>query len=176
MFHCHLPHHMMNQMVSMVGPMTHTSSGMHSGMGMEEGMGIIREGHAMSEELGPSLGRAIGMSTFEKATSHLVGVQENQQHQHDAQMASMDAQQVPGYPQDMWMPMDEMFIKPETHGLRSGWTAAMIGMMSLVRVLPPDRYEEVMALVREGRKKPEKQPSHQPARNESSNGPLSWPL
>ncbi|HSE40057.1 MAG TPA: copper oxidase, partial [Acidobacteriota bacterium] len=46
MLHCHLPHHMMNQMVSMVGPMTHMGSGMHAGMGMEEGMGMIKEGPA----------------------------------------------------------------------------------------------------------------------------------
>ncbi len=166
MFHCHLPHHMMNQMASMVGPMTHVGHGMHSGMGMEEGMGMVRQDHALAEELGPSFGRAIGMSTFEKATSHLVGGQESPQHH--AQMVSMDAKQVPGYPQDMWMPMDEMFIKPETHGLRSGWTAAMMGMMSLVRVLPPDRYEEVMALVRRGRKEPEKQPSHHHERQNPS--------
>ena len=161
MFHCHLPHHMMNQMVSMVGPMTHMGSGMHSGMGMEEGMGMIREGHAMAENLGPSFGRAIGMSTFEKATSHLVGAQQSQQHQHHGAMEGMDPKQVPGYPQDMWMPMDEMFVKPETYGLRPGWSAGVMGMMSLVRVLPPDRYEEVMARVREGRtEEPREQPSH----------------
>ena len=146
MFHCHLPHHMMNQMVSMVGPMSHVGSGMHSGMGMEEGMGMIREGHATAEELGSSLGRAIGMSTFEKPVSHAVAAQKSQQHhQHGMQMVSTDAQSVPGYPQDMWMPMDEMFIKPETYALRKEWSGAMMGMMSLVRVLPPDLYEEVTA-------------------------------
>ena len=150
MFHCHLPHHMMNQMVSMVGPMTHMGPGMHSGMGMEEGMGMVRQGAALAEELGPSFGRAIGMSTFERATSHLVGVQESQQHQHH-QMADMDAKQVPGYPQDMWMTMDEMVEKPETYGLRPTWTGGVMGMMSLVRVLAPDMYEEVMTRVREGR-------------------------
>jgi manganese oxidase len=37
MLHCHLPHHMMNQMVSMVGPMAHAGHGLQTGGGMEEG-------------------------------------------------------------------------------------------------------------------------------------------
>lgn len=139
MFHCHLPHHMMNQMVSMVGPMSHVGSGMHSGMRMEEGMGMIGQGHAMAEELGPSFGRATGISTFEKSTSHLVGAESRHPHQ----------PRVPGYPQDMWMPMDEMFKKPETDGLRKGWSGSMMGMMTLVRVLPPTMYEEVTAKIKE---------------------------
>src|SRR5262245_3043809 len=65
MVHCHLPHHMMNQMASMVGPMTHSGAGMHSGMGMEEGMGIVRNSGATSEELGPSLGRGTGLAAHE---------------------------------------------------------------------------------------------------------------
>ena len=50
MLHCHLPHHMMNQMVSMVGPLSHVGTGMHTGLGMEEGMGIWRNGNALSEK------------------------------------------------------------------------------------------------------------------------------
>src|SRR5919108_3825880 len=72
MLHCHMPHHMMNQMASMVGPMAHGGRGMHAGIGMEEGMGMLRQGHALAEENGPSLGRAIGLGTdFEKATTNL---------------------------------------------------------------------------------------------------------
>ena len=151
MFHCHLPHHMMNQMVSMVGPMTHLGSGMHSGLGMEEGMGIIRDAHALSEDLGPSMGRAIGLPNRERETTHLVGREGTSQHQHAESQQAQDPWRVPGYPQDMWMTMDEMVQKPETHGLRPGWTGAMMGMMTLVRVLPEEMYEKVMALVREGR-------------------------
>ena len=67
---------------------------------------------------------------------------------------------MPGYPQDMMMVMDEEVAKPETWGLAPGWTASMMGMMTLVRVLPPDKYEEVMTRVRSGRT--EKPPmSHQ---------------
>ncbi len=89
MLHCHLPHHMMNQMVSMVGPM-HGS--------------------------GPGTA-------------------------------------VPGYPQDMWMPMDELAgAKPELIGLPQGWTGAMMGMMTLVRVVEPDVFDRIEKLRAEASK------------------------
>ncbi|HLG16168.1 MAG TPA: multicopper oxidase domain-containing protein [Blastocatellia bacterium] len=192
MLHCHLPHHMMNQMVSMVGPMAHLGHGMHTGMGMEEGMGVVRQGHALSEDLGPGLGRGMGMTTREKSVSNLVGQTSKQEGPGvppaQAQPAyacpmhpevrsdkpgscpkcgmtlvleQAGAKRVPGYPQDMWMPMDEAVVKPETYGLPPGWTGAMMGMMTLVRVLPPDKYEEVMTRVKEGRTEaPKKKPEH----------------
>jgi len=49
----------------------------------------------------------------------------------------------------MWMPMDEDVTKPETFWLPRDWSAALGGMMTLVRVLPPDKYEEIMGLVKE---------------------------
>jgi hypothetical protein len=152
MFHCHLPHHMMNQMVSMVGPMSHLGSGMHAGMGMEEGMGMIRDGHALSEDLGPSMGRAIGLPNRERETSHAIGQTGHGQH---GGAPGQDPYSVPGYPQDMWMTMDSMVEKPETYGLRPGWTGGSMGMMTLVRVLREDLYETVTALMREGRTRPE---------------------
>lgn len=85
MLHCHLPHHMMNHMVAMVGPMQ------------------MRHG------------------------------------------TSDDAPQVPGFPQDMFMAMDEMVEKPETRGLRPTWTGGMMGMMTLVRVLEDDLYDAIQA-------------------------------
>jgi hypothetical protein len=161
MLHCHLPHHMMNQMVSMVGPMAHVGHGMHTGMGMEEGMGIVRQDHAISEELGPSLGRSLGVAaTREKETSNMVA----QHEQHAAALDQEAKKRVPGYPQDdmmIMMQMDEAVAKPETYGLAPGWSASVMGMMTLVRVLPPDLYEEVMTRVREGRvEPPQQQPGH----------------
>jgi len=44
------------------------------------------------------------------------------------------------------MTMDEMFDKPENFGLRPGWSGYMQGMMTLIRILPPDQYEHIMAL------------------------------
>ena len=89
MLHCHLPHHMMNQMVTMVGPMSH------------------------------------GAGAYP--------------------VDDPDKKKVPGYPQDMWMNLDaQVRPKAEHHGLRSGWAAAMMGMMTLVRVLPPAQFDEIM--------------------------------
>ena len=59
---------------------------------------------------------------------------------------------IPGYPQDMWMPMDELYDKPETNGLRAGWSAAMMGMMTMVRVLTPAQFDEIERLKKEPRK------------------------
>src|SRR5437667_1794978 len=41
MLHCHLPHHMMNQMSSNVGPMTRLRKVMPAGVSMENGMGML---------------------------------------------------------------------------------------------------------------------------------------
>ena len=161
MLHCHLPHHMMNQMISMVGPMAHVGHGMHTGMGMEEGMGIVRGGNATSENLGPGMGREMGISADrERATSATVG-----QHEQHGTAPNQDTKKnVPGYPQDdmmMTMFMDKEVAKPETNGLAPGWSAGLQGMMSLIRVLPPDKYEEIMSAVKEGRvEQPRPQQEH----------------
>jgi hypothetical protein len=42
--------------------------------------------------------------------------------------------------------MDEVVVKPETHGLPKNWSAAMMGMMTLIRVLPDKEYDEIMAM------------------------------
>lgn len=103
MVHCHMPHHMMNQMVSLAGPMVPSA---HAKM--------------MSSS-------TIGLYPVDDAAKKAV----------------------PGYPQDMWMPMDQMFDKPETFGLRKGWSGGMMGMMTIVRVLPPDRYDEIQRRIQE---------------------------
>jgi manganese oxidase len=162
MLHCHLPHHVMNQMSSTVGPMTRRS-GMPAGAGMEPGMGIIRGGGATSEENGPSIGRGMGVgSMLEQTTSNAPLAQRqiresmpSAQAMPPAQMqqaeVSKDADSVPGFPQDAFMEgpamaMDAMVEKPENDGLRPGWSGFMQGMMTLVRVLPPDRYNRIMEL------------------------------
>jgi hypothetical protein len=55
----------------------------------------------------------------------------------------------------MWMTMDDAVARPETHGMAPGWTGAMMGMMTVVRVLPPDRYADIMARVRSAPAEPE---------------------
>ena len=180
MLHCHLPHHMMNQMVSMVGPMAHAGQGSQTGKGMEEGMGVVTQGHALSENLGPGMGRGMGMTTQERNVSNAVGPQGEQHEGHGQQSQEQGKgaqvqpgqqltvgdesarRRVPGYPQDMVMFMDKEVAKPETYGLPPGWTGSFMGMMTMVRVLPPDMYEEVMRRVREGIvEAPQAQPNQQ---------------
>jgi manganese oxidase len=152
MLHCHMPHHNMNHMASMVGPMT-SMQGMPMGMSMENGMGMVTRGAPFDKEHGPSLGRGIGLGAdFEKATTNATLAQQSQaadrqhsQHQHHPHQQPPPSQDVPGYPQDadMGMEMDDDVAKPENVGLMKGWSADMMGMMTLVRVLPAKQYQEI---------------------------------
>ena len=158
---------------------------------MEEGMGIMLEGHATSEDKGPSLGRGMGVGatmkerttngplSTEKAEQMMQSMQHEQkignehgemQHgemQHGQMNMSPDispnANSVPGFPQDAYMEgpmmaMDQMVAKPETYGIRPGWSQFMQGMMTFVRVLPPDKYQEVMSRVRQKQPQPDQRP------------------
>ncbi len=180
MLHCHLPHHMMNQMSSNVGPMSRRGIGMPMGVDMNQGMGMLQgtPGAPLGDDYGTSLGRGMGVgSTNEqpvantplsagKAQAAMGGMQ------HDmSQMGGMegmdhgnmqinsdiakDANRVPGFPQDAYMEgpmmaMDKMVDRPQNYGLRPGWSGFMQGMMSFVRVLPPDQYDKVMEQIRQG--------------------------
>ncbi len=149
MLHCHLPHHMMNNMVSMVGPMTHVGHGMHTGGGMEEGMGIVNKSSATDEDLGPAMGRGMGNTVDrDQATSHSIGQTDKspQRTTNTALGADKNSEKGPGYPQDdlMMMPMDAAVAKPENNYLAPGWSGALAGMMNLVRVLPPAKYDQLM--------------------------------
>ena len=66
------------------------------------------------------------------------------EHQHPSSV-SRDAERIPGFPQDafMEMGMDELLQKPETHGLPKNWSAGMMGMMTMVRVLPEKEFNEI---------------------------------
>ncbi len=79
-----------------------------------------------------------------------------------------DANSVPGFPQDAFMEgpamaMDKMVDKPENYGLRPGWSGFMQGMMTFLRVLPPEMYDKVMALreQQKGRREPMPGMEHQ---------------
>jgi hypothetical protein len=72
-----------------------------------------------------------------------------------------DANSIPGFPQDAFMEgpamaMDKMVDKPENYGLRPGWSGFMQGMMTFVRVLPRDKYDEVMSKIQQ--KRPQQKP------------------
>ena len=81
------------------------------------------------------------------------------EHVHHSPIAE-NANEVKGFPQDafMEMGMDESVAKPETHGLPPNWSAGMMGMMTLVRVLPDAAYNEIQR--RKANNIPEEQPHH----------------
>ena len=158
MLHCHLPHHMMNQMASTVGPMTRLGRGLQAGASMESAMGMLREGSATGDDKAASLGRGLGVgSTAEMA--HTNGPLSKPSHEDTMpDMPGMDhggvaknANHVPLFPQDAYMEgpmmaMDREVEKPETYGLPAGWSGFMGGMMTLVRILPAAQYQKIMDL------------------------------
>jgi manganese oxidase len=83
------------------------------------------------------------------------------EHVHHSPIAE-NADSVPGFPQDafMEMGMDDAVVKPETYGLPRNWSAGMMGMMTMVRVLPDKEYEEVQARIREKRPAPKTEHVH----------------
>jgi manganese oxidase len=66
----------------------------------------------------------------------------------EAQAIAPNASAVPGFPQDglMEMAMDQAVDKsPEFMELPPGWSAGMQGMMTLLRIMPPDQYDRYLA-------------------------------
>jgi manganese oxidase len=145
--HCHMFHHMMNHMTSMVGPMAgHSMRGMGGPGDMANGMGMIGlgRGTSMREELGPSLGRGTGEQTSaDRAVRNGPGPGGRDRD---------PRYKVPGYPQDM---MDMHGMHPEEHvkklngpltrGMRRNWFAGVEALHTVVRVLPPDLYDKVVS-------------------------------
>jgi FtsP/CotA-like multicopper oxidase with cupredoxin domain len=83
------------------------------------------------------------------------------EHVHHSPIAP-DAASVPGFPQDafMEMGMDEAVAKPETYGLPPNWSAGMMGMMTLIRVLPEKDYDEIMQRIKDRNAAPTKEHTH----------------
>ncbi len=170
MLHCHMPHHMMNQMSSNVGPMSRNRGGMPPGLDMNQGMGMLNgaTGVPMGDDYGPGLGRGLGVGStndqrvangpMSPGAEH--GMQGMAHHGGGGTMTmnadvARNANRVPGFPQDAYMEgpmmqMDKAVERPQNYGLRPGWSGFMQGMMSFVRVLPPDQYDKVMEQVRKG--------------------------
>ena len=166
MLHCHLPHHMMNQMSSNVGKMTRLGGAgmMPAGVDMNTGMGMLQgtPGVPMGDDYGTSLGRGMGFgSNLDMETTNGPLSEGKAKAAMDGmQMGSANgdiapnANDVPNFPQDAYMEgpmmrMDKMVDKPENYGLRPGWSQFMQGMMTFVRVLPPDKYDEVIARMKQ---------------------------
>ncbi len=68
-----------------------------------------------------------------------------------------DANNVPNFPQDVYMEgpmmdMDKLVARPENLGLRPGWSRFMQGMMTFVRVLPAAQYDQVLSAMKDAKR------------------------
>lgn len=213
MLHCHLPHHMMNQMSNQAGPMTRMA-GYPNGkgrrgddshghmtapgeamddmmMGDMEGMdmGQKQKPNASSDPAVPSAALGAGvqatapggplsntkldagmmgmMKEQNTKTPRLSELQQRNLDAFDMSSESMKAQQtetspnannIPNFPQDVYMEgpmmkMDKLVERPENLGLRENWSRFMQGMMTFVRVLPPEQYDRVISAMRNANRK-----------------------
>jgi hypothetical protein len=83
---------------------------------LRAGVGMVEKGQALSEDLGPGLGRGMGFGTArEKAVSHMAGMQ-HPGYEGIGGLSLEERRRVPGYPQDMWTPMGGLVAKSETQG------------------------------------------------------------
>ena len=205
MLHCHLPHHMMNQMASQAGPMTRTA-GIPGGVGLRgddsHGRMTARGQDGDSMQMGNMQGMNMSGSKKPNASTDsaifsaalgagaqataaegplantqldagMMGMMKEQSTDRPAlsplqkrnldafdmgdssmeeQMSetSPNAANVPNFPQDAYMEgpmmnMGRLVDKPENLGLRPNWSRFMQGMMTFVRVLPPEQYDKVVA-------------------------------
>jgi FtsP/CotA-like multicopper oxidase with cupredoxin domain len=216
MVHCHLPHHMMNQMASQAGPMTRmagfpgdvglrgddshgnmTPAGqngdsmqtMHmdgmQGMDMQKSRNpnastdpavpsaALAGGGQATEPDGPlantqldagmmgmmkeQSGNRPELSELQKRNLDAFDMGENSMQQQQKE-TSPNANNVPNFPQDAYMEgtmmnMDKLVAKPENIGLRPGWSRFMQGMMTFIRVLPPEQYDQVISAMRNANRK-----------------------
>jgi hypothetical protein len=133
-------------------------------------MGMLRGAPSVptGEGYGPSLGRGLGVGSTndqtagntplsaQRAAEAMAGMRHNMPGMdHPDMKMNLDvspvANSVPGFPQDAFMSgpmmaMDQMVARPENDGLRPGWSGFTQGMMTFVRVLPPDQYQRIMDL------------------------------
>jgi FtsP/CotA-like multicopper oxidase with cupredoxin domain len=140
MLHCHLPHHMMNQMSSQAmipgGDQSTVTNGPLSpaanAAAMQAMPGIMPG--IMPGSMSGSIFGSMPMPAARDTSPH--------------------AANVPGFPQDAYMEgpmmqMDAMVQKPENFGLRPGWSQYMQGMMTFLRVLPPESYDAILTRMRQ---------------------------
>ncbi|AFL87445.1 putative multicopper oxidase [Terriglobus roseus DSM 18391] len=148
MLHCHMPHHMMNQMSTGVNGEATTNGP----LSQAKSMSAMRDMQQQMAEGQPKTSgeQMSGMMSMDMGESAM--------REQDKNIAP-DASNVPNFPQDAYMegPMmnmehTAMLDKPENFGLRPGWSSSMQGMMTFLRVLPPARYDEVIAKMREAKR------------------------
>lgn len=118
--HCHMFHHMMNHMVSQVGPIIRQEK--HDpGFQVPAYPQIMRGMSSMTME-GMKMDGQPGHATMPEMT-----MDEND---YSMKMTMEDMRKVTG--------------RRETHGMREGWYKGVKGLFTVLRVLPPDLYDKVM--------------------------------
>ena len=118
MIHCHLPHHMMNSMMDLLSERAVSTTPLSQKQAAAQMEVMMSQGQPM--EMPPAGATAI----------------------------ATDAGKVPGFPQDglMEMTMDQSAGKaPEFMELPPGWSTGMQGMMTLLRIMPPEQYDRYLA-------------------------------
>ncbi len=119
MIHCHLPHHMMNSMMDLLSERPTSTS-------------PLSEKQA-EQQMGSTMTDGQSMTMADTNSSSKIAA---------------EASRVPGFPQDgfMDMVMDEAAgHAPEFMELPPNWSAGMQGMMTLLRVMPPEKYQRYLA-------------------------------
>jgi hypothetical protein len=161
MLHCHIPHHMMNHMVPMVGPdmdahLAAADQKQHQDHEHPDGKadkakpkGEHPQGHDEKNGAKPHEGHQHGKG------AQGADAKSGSAQPHAGQSAHAKADnpwRIPGYPQDM-MDMPSMFSEdqleringPRTRGMRLEWHRGAMGMVTFLRVLPEAEYTKVMA-------------------------------
>jgi len=120
--HCHMFHHMMNHMEPGIGPGSRKRVAM--------GQMTSQQAHAGHGSAEPEMKMDHDMKTDSKK--------------------SIDPYSVPGYPQDSGMHammspegIEKVTSNPLTRGMAPQWYMGVMGLMTVVRVLPPDLYDKV---------------------------------
>jgi hypothetical protein len=105
--------------------------------------------HHMMNHLQPGVGPG---SRQKLAVTPTSAHEHHQEHQPTGAKLPEDPYQVPGYPQDAGMHamMSEEDVKkltsnPRTRGMSPDWYMGVMGLMTVVRVLPPELYDQVVA-------------------------------
>lgn len=144
--HCHMFHHMMNHMVSQVGPIIRDPD--DSGFRVP-GYPQIMKGMSNMKMVGMDHGKGKYGTTKQEA-----GKPGDQMHHLDAASkqtsyegfrTGRDSKLADDYQMTMTMQeMNKIKQRRETAGMRKDWFKGVHGLFTVVRVLPPDLYDLVM--------------------------------
>jgi len=135
--HCHMFHHMMNHMVSQVGP-------------------IIRQKNDPGFQVSGYPQIMKGMAGMDMNAMKMPGMKMEGMKDMPQQKSMPDHESMPGMKMDnaagsddysMKMTMEEMRKltgRRETAGMREGWFTGVHGLFTVLRVLPPELFDKVM--------------------------------